>query len=315
MEKQYKSKNLSDSFLYRKYDDYEKKIFEAVMVSDRVEKNEEGFSDIKFEVKRYQISNSLVKLLDMPQVVLILPPKPMPRSLKVFTVKDVKTDGKMKVFIDCSNVIIMSKGRYICANLAELAAYLVNAMNSLIYYSDTTRIVMNNDIIKSGMYCFSSLFTNIVNSLYRINSIESVKSRCLYLSSIYFAASVLNKDPENEGVNNIAKNISGLSDREQNVLNINIKDNTYNNIKYFVQDLSSILKLDKLTADSIVEKWAFMYGPGTVFGLELYPSFASMITDAYVGGYINNQKTIEKTTGAHMPNLSKAILKIGEDSI
>lgn len=311
----YKSKTLADSFLYKKYDDYEKKIFEAVMTSDRVEKDEEGFADIKFEIKRYQISAALVKLLDMPQIVLLIPNKPMPRSLKIFTVKDVKTDGKMRVFIDCSDVIVDSKGKYVCTNLSALAAYLISAMNSLVYYSDPKRIIMNNDIVSEGMQCFSALFTNIINSLCRINSIDTIKSKCLYLSSIYYATSIMKKDIDNEGINSIAKRISGLSDREINILDISIKDTTYNNIKYFIQDLANILKLNSLTIDAVLEKWAFMYGPGTVFGLELYPSFASMITDAYVGGYLNNQKTIEKCTGSHMDLLSKSILAMGEKSI
>ena len=41
----------------------------------------------------------------------------------------------------------------------------------------------------------------------------------------------------------------------------------------------------------------YIYGTGTVFALELLPSFSNMLTDAYVGAYINNQKTIEKIAG------------------
>ena len=36
-----------------------------------------------------------------------------------------------------------------------------------------------------------------------------------------------------------------------------------------------------------------------------------MITDAYCGAYINNQKTIEKICGKNLITYSKAILSIG----
>ena len=50
------------------------------------------------------------------------------------------------------------------------------------------------------------------------------------------------------------------------------------------------------------------FGPGTVFGLEYYPAFSAMITDAYVGGYLNNQKTIEKICGKDMVQYSKDVI-------
>ena len=87
------------------------------------------------------------------------------------------------------------------------------------------------------------------------------------------------------------------------------------NIKYFIREVGKILRLNKLTLEVFVEKWIFLFGTGTHFALELFPSFASMVTDAYVGCYINNQKTIEKIIGRDMVNFSNIIFKIGSDAI
>ena len=59
----------------------------------------------------------------------------------------------------------------------------------------------------------------------------------------------------------------------------------------------------------------YKYGPGTVFALELFPAFATMLTDAYVGAYINNQKSIEKIAGPSMVEFTKALLSIGAESV
>jgi len=91
--------------------------------------------------------------------------------------------------------------------------------------------------------------------------------------------------------------------------------NTFLNIKFFVDSLSKILRINKLTIDIIVEKWMYLFGPSTVFALELFPSFATMVTNCYIGAYLNNQKTIEKVLGNNMVEFSKSIFKIGDDAV
>jgi hypothetical protein len=58
-----------------------------------------------------------------------------------------------------------------------------------------------------------------------------------------------------------------------------------------------------------------VYGTGTIFGLEIFPAFASMLTDTYVGAYLNNQKTIEKIAGSSMIEFTKVLLSIGAESV
>ena len=38
------------------------------------------------------------------------------------------------------------------------------------------------------------------------------------------------------------------------------------------------------------------------------------MTDAYIGAYINNQKTIEKVAKQNMVDFSKLLIKIGSES-
>ena len=53
------------------------------------------------------------------------------------------------------------------------------------------------------------------------------------------------------------------------------------------------------------------FGNGTVFALEFLPAFYMMLTNIYVGGYIDQQMTIEKVTGQSMVKFVKTILEIG----
>ena len=113
----------------------------------------------------------------------------------------------------------------------------------------------------------------------------------------------------------LCRRISGLSEREEEVLLYSIEDKDFENIHTFINKLNEILKLSKLTLDTFVEKWLFLYGVGTTYALELYPAFASLVTNVYIGCYINNQKTIEKVVGKDIVTFTVGVLSIGGEAV
>lgn len=314
-------KTYAGTYLYRQYHEYEQKILTFLMKGTEIDRYTDDFDDIRYEVKKRQVSNSLVKILDSKSVVLIVGTEPMSKAFKVFCAKDVKgpRKDKMKVFIDCTNIIKVdpNSGKYTCTgnNIDILISYLVSAMHTYIYYIDEFRLTNNNKIMSTGAQVFASLFTHVVDYVCKISSMPSVKAKCLYLTSLYYLANVIGKDYNTESCRKIAKKISGLSDRDAGIVDLQIKSESMMNIKMFVEMLSDVLHIPKLTLDVILERWMTIYGTGTVFALEMFPAFATMITDAYVGAYLNNQKSIEKITGTGMVEFTKTILAIGADAV
>lgn len=315
------AKTYAATYLYTQYSEYEKQIFSFLMTGDEIDKDTSDFDDIKYEVKRRQVSNSLIKILESKEVVLISGKVPLAKAFKVFCAKDIKgpKKDKVKVFIDCTNIISRDEatGRYSCKgnNIDIFISYLVSAMTNFIYYADEERIASNAKVMSVGAQGFATLFTHVVDYACKINSMPSIKNKCLYLTSLYYLSNILGKDHTTEGSRRIAKKISGLSDRDAGIIDIQIKPESMLNIKFFVDSLSSILRLNKLTLDVIVERWMNIYGTGTIFAIEIFPAFASMMTDAYVGAYLNNQKTIEKVAGTSMTEFTKVLLSIGVESI
>jgi hypothetical protein len=245
----------------------------------------------------------------------------MAKAFKVFCAKDLKgpNKNKMKVFIDCTNIISKdtSTGRYVCRNnnIDILISYLVSAMHTFIYYADESRITSNSKIMSVGAQAFALLFTYVVDYTCKISSMHSTKNKCMYLASLYYLGNILGKDITTEGNRRIAKKISGLSDRDAGIVDVQISSESMLNIKYFVETVSKILHLNKLTLDVVLERWMTVYGTGTIFGLEIFPAFATMLTDVYVGAYLNNQKTIEKIAGSTMIEFTKVLLSIGAESV
>lgn len=303
-----KVKNYTSSIIYNS-GKYESIIVNYLMTSERIDKSNKSFEDIRYDVKKRQIMSSLVKLLDSNNVVLLLNDNPLPKAFKVFAAKDIKYDGKLKVFID-ADVITKSEGSYVCKNPDILIAYLINAMTTLIYYSDPNKLILKDTIIKEGTHAFSALFTYTIDYLYKININTDVNSKCLYLSANYYLRNIMCKDMT-ESLNTFCCKYAGINERQAEIINIQLEDNCYENIKTFIQNVGSVLKLPKLTLELFLEKWMYLLKPGTQFALELFPAFSSLLTNAYVGCYLNNQKTIEKIVGKSMMEFSRQIILEG----
>ena len=314
------AKTYAATYLYSQYPEYEKAIFNFMMTAEEIDKDTDDFDDIKYEVKKRQVSNSLVKVLESKEVVLLVSDngKPLPKAFKVFCAKDIKgpNKDKMKVFIDCTDVVGRDKesGRYAC-KIDLFISYLVSAMHTFIYYADEKRIESNAKLTEVGARAFSQLFTHCIDYVCKISSISSTKSKCVYLASLYYMGNILGKDYTSNACRAIAMKTSGMSEREAGIVDIQLKNESMDNIKFFVETVAEILKFNKLSLDVVVERWMSIYGTGTVFALEMFPAFATMITDAYVGAFINNQKTIERVANNSMVEFTKILLQIGAESV
>lgn len=313
------AKTYSSTFLYRKFDKYEKRIFEFLMNADVIDKDKTEFEDIIYDVKRRQINNCILTTLKNENVVLLIGNEPLDKAFKVFCAKDIKhSKTKKKVFIDCSGIIVKSEsGGYECSsqNIDIFISYLVSAMINYIYYIDDNRFTTNSSIVSIGADCFSKLFFYIVDYLAKISTIPGARNKCLYLGCLYYFDNILGIDFSTESCTRIARKVSGVSEREAYIVNMDLKDGAFENIKLFVESTADVLRLSKLTLEVFIERWMWLYGTGTAFATELFPAFATMITDAYIGSYINNQKTIEKILGPSMVDFSKKIIEIGSNAL
>lgn len=304
-------KNFDSTYLYNQYD-YNKKILNFIMKGHIIDKTNPSFEDIRFDVKRRNISNGIVKVLDSNKIVLICNNEPLPEYFKVLVLKDPKDGNKKKVFIDCSSIIFYENGKYECSNINILVSYIVSAMTSFIYINKPTVYTMNNTIIVNGATAFASLFTYIIDYMYKISVNPDTKSKCMYISAYYYLINILGKDPESPTVRNTALKVSKMTSREADIIDLDIDKDSFKDINTFITSLNKIFIFKSpLTTDAFIAKWIFLYKSSALFALELFPSFATMMTNAYIGSYINNQKTIEKVAGSDMVQVAKTIINYG----
>lgn len=309
------AKAINQTYLFSKYEKYDEKLFKAMMNSDRVDKDSAAFEDLLSEISKRRTSDNMVKALKSPNFILLFNADPLDKSLKVFAAIDHKAGSaqKTKAFIDCSNIITLQNGKYVCSDINKLLAYLFDAMVMYTYYLLEERIVNNDSLSKLGSTIFAKLFSYIIDYIYKINSFGGARYQCMYLAALYYQVNILGKDLNSPSVQKIARNIGDISDAQANILMIDIDENAFINIKTFIEAVSSALHLPKLGLDAVVAKWMHIFGTGTVFSLELFPAFSAMICDACTDSYINNKNTIEKVVGANlMADYYKKLIDIEE---
>ena len=316
-------KTYTDSYLYMKYPEYSKKLTRAIMQDDVIDKKTAAFQDVVYEVKRARVSDSLVRILNSENTVLLDCAEPLPKAFKVFCAKDFKTPAKkLKVFIDCTNVITKSKtSSDLVVDETKLISYLINAAICMVYHRACDKILINHTIIFESATCFAKLFTHIIDYLLKISIQESSKSKVMYLAANYFLSGIL-RIGEDKAIE-MSKKIANINEREANMLNILLTKHTqiktkekreeidpYTDINVFCKVLRDTMHFNPraISTDIVTEKWMQMYGIGTVFGLEYFPGVSAILTDAYVGGYLNSQKTIETVCKTNMVSYTKAVI-------
>lgn len=309
------AKNINQTYLYSLYPAYEKQLFEFVMTGERIDTSSEEFADILNDVKHRAVTSNMVKILLSSKVVLIIGNNPVGKAVKVFTMKDVKeAPSERRTFIDVSAFINKSEsGAYSCSHIDRLISHLVSAMTQVIYYNESTekKLTENITLTRFGCSAFSKCMFHIIDYIAKISSVTDAKEKCKALSCVYYQVALLGKSYKAESVTNITKQVSGVSDRMLTSILLDYEEEDFLNLKVFCSTLAQELRLPKLSVEAIVTKWMYVFDPSTTFALELFPAFATMMIDAYIGAYLNNQKTIQKVVDTDMVQFTKTLLNIG----
>lgn len=314
------AKSLTDTFLYGKSPDYNKQIYTFMAKANRIDTKSAEFADVLFDLKRRRVSDSLAKILTSKNVVLATYEEaPLPKTLRVFVAKDIQDKGKVKLFIDATQFIKFNSGVYDCTNIDWLVSYAIAGMVSYIYAQMPQRLLLDSSVISDGCDCFMRLFSYGIDYMYKITSVQTIKQRVDYLAGLYYQFNLLDKDLNSESQCRIAKNnamkIANIEQKDAKVVDMQLAEHDFDNLDTFLKCVARICDLKDMKIDAFVGTWIRNTGTGAIFALEYFPAFSMMLTNTYVGGYIDNQITIEKICGNALVAFVKSILKIGESVV
>lgn len=289
----------------------EKPLLDYIMTAERINKNSEAFVSIQNDIKTRQTSAILYRVLMMPNVVLATSNKELPASFKVFRATDVRANDKSpKIFIDLTGIIKLNGSNFVCSKIDTLITYLTAALVQLLYFEDNRGLTTNAAITRPATVCFVRLFTGVMDEL-RVLGYAENQTKIKYISAVYFLVSLVGKPLQQ--AQNMAANILSINPREAKAFDYFYSEESLMDIDRFVKGLVENFKLKDFTTDVMIDRWMFKYGKGTMYGLELYPAFLTILTNAYCGAYVNNQKTIEKFCGRDMVTVSTTLIRMGAD--
>lgn len=323
-------KMISDSYLYQTAD-YNKELFKYIMEAERVDKNSKAFDDIVFAVKQ-QATAVLLKVLMSNKVVLMIRDPGVSRAFKVLYLRDIKNDSKdKKVFIDCSGVIKKTdNGSYKLSKVGALISYLTAAMVYIIYYNNPRLITSSASLMKNGASAFTDMMLYTLGYLKVPVTYADNKERISFVMSEYYLLCVEGVSSSGDTVYNIAKQVSGIKDKKtcdylHSLFSFTFDDGAADFNKFLAkfaevfldqkEGMISPKNRARLTTDSFVQRWMYVFGPGTFLGLECFVPFSQIITDCYNGAFLNQQNTIEKIVGSKtVVAFTNELLKIGGEN-
>ena len=307
-----------DSYIYNAVlEKNQKGIMSQIMNFNRIDRTSESFQNVIIDVKRRQISTHLANVLMNPHVELLMGDRPAPIAFSVIYAKDIREDKRPKVFIDMTSVLSYNSGFYETENINGIIALLMNASTRLVYNSAPSRILSNMTLTMTGTNNFVSMFTYILDYL-RISGYLAYKTKISYLAALYYLYGILGK-PHSDVTRNVAINVAKIDRKEADNIDYlhEVKEeDVFKDIDSFITFLTNTFKFKGLTTGVYLEKWMYLFGPGTQFGLELFPDFSAILTTVYAGTFINNAKQIEKCVGrGGLQGFCPEIMAVGKNTI
>ena len=310
------TKTIGDTFIYGQFPDYDKMLVHFMLKGQRINTTGSEFEDILFDVKRRRLTDTLTKVITSNNVVFAIDDRPLPKAFKTFVAKDIQDGSKPKVFIDASDYLKFDGGTWKCSDLNWLMSYVVSGITGFIYKLKPEKLLLDQTVIMDGGDCFVRLFSYMVDRIYKIVSVQNMKRKVDYLCALYYQINLLQKDFSSESgfrqMSNVAKKLSNIDDREATAVDVMLQPEDFKNVDQFVKCLARIFNFKDFKIAVALNTWMQAFGTGTQFGMEFFPAFSTMLTNAYIGGYLNNQNLIEKLCGTALITFSKAVLKIGD---
>lgn len=312
------AKRLSDTALFKVSPDYGKRMIDFIMSAERINTSSTEFADILFDIKRRRISDSLSKVIVSKNVVLGIHPSQtvLPKAFRAFVAQDIKTDRKYRMFIDCTDFVKYENGTYTCKNESWLISYVISGITNYIYSVAPQRLLLDTTLMQDGCDSYTRFVSYIIDRIYKTTSVPQMKKKIDYVTALFYLVSLMDKDATSESqfrtCHAMAVKISQVDDRDARMLDAMLQPGDFKDLNTLIAAYSRIFNLKEFKVDVFVSKWIEAFGTSTPFGIEYFPHFCTMMTDAYVGGYINNQFMIEKITANSLGTFVKALLKIGD---
>ena len=288
-------------------------IREYILSAHRIEdKKSDAFRGIVEELKRQQRSSILVTVLLMDDVKICLGNTELPKAFKVLDVKDSKSGGKNKIFIDATGLIEFKQGYYYCKRIDILCSYLMDALVCLLYRLRPEKLLTNSSITIPTVDCYVSMFTYILDYL-RVTGYAENKTKISYFVGLFFLENMMGMEHGDYAKQLAAKN-AGISLSEVKNYDLYLDEGCFDNIKTFFDWLVNVFRLKGLTLAVFIAKWAYNFGTGTQYATELFSCFTSVVLNAFSGSYITNQKQIERCCGStNLVKVWNAVEKAGVD--
>ena len=200
-------------------------------------------------------------------------------------------------------------------------------MTYVTYYNLPKVIISNSVLMKSSTEAFVDLMLYVLGYLKVPITYNDNKERMSFTLAEYYQICIAGKEP-GESVYNLAKSVSKIKEKKTcdylHAIFAQFLTYDFPFDKFLSKFAEVFLGQDdtqispknraKLTADAFVQRWMYAYGPSTFLALDCFVPFSQLLTDTYVGAYLNQQNTIEKVVGKNFTTFTNELIKVGSEN-
>jgi len=165
-------------------------------------------------------------------------------------------------------------------------------------------ITKNFNLKKIGCDIYQKIFSKVLDKKYAINLNPEIADAISYFAAKFFQINLMEQN-DSEIIKNTAysccRNETARS--KINTYESYEETDTYTNLSTFVDFLNKAFpSLKSMTIRQFCEDYMRLYGQSTIFALEFFPAFATMLGNVLVGCNINNEYVIDSLIGKKADN-------------
>ncbi len=241
---------------------------------------------------RFLQKENILKLLENNEIVLLFSDKPTLKVTVALPAFTAVKNGKPVVFVNISNHAKRYNDGTFQIDDRVLFSLLTAGYIEYIWQFNYDSVSRKGHIIYQP---FAESYAEAIKKVfYRLYSIGASPQDVIKIE--YFAAKFalnymlgINVDD----ARTIATKMVGTSEAFISIIDANNWHFEDNGLESLFNMIGMNIRGIKISESAIVETWLKTFGQSSAFALDYLPAFATMLSNASIGAYLNNQKSVE----------------------
>lgn len=247
-------------------------------------------------IKKYRFlqTAAVMSFIDSPACAVVILDKPSFKLTVALPAFSAVSHGRIRTFVNMSNYAAIraeggSEHGYAVEDRKMFSLLSAGAIEEMW----NVRQLAMKKWSTTQLALFASVYVDammkIFNRRYSVGTNQSSVDKIRYFCAKFAICTMLNIDEELG--REVATKVANIGPAVVDVIDDN--HYTFQTVFTLLDFIAYNIRGIDLVPSAFVETWLKTYGQSTAFAIDYVPAFMTMLSDAHIGAYMNNQKSIE----------------------